>query len=89
MTTNQPRSFGQRLWWIIRTTFLIFILAVLATAILGGLGYAGYLGVLEIQRSNNSLAMRIDATFPLSGIAEAHALLEKNETIGKVALEID
>ncbi len=61
MTTNQPRSFGQRLWWIIRTTFLIFILAVLVTAVLGGLGYAGYLGVLEIQRSNNSLAMRIDA----------------------------
>ncbi len=61
MTTNQPRSFGQRLWWIIRTTLLIFVLAVLATAVLGGLGYAGYLGVLEIQRSNNSLAMRIDA----------------------------
>ncbi len=35
------------------------------------------------------LAMRIDATFPLAGIAEAHAVLEKNETIGKVALEID
>lgn len=28
MTTNQPRSFGQRLWWIIRTTLLIFVLAV-------------------------------------------------------------
>lgn len=61
MTTNQPRSFGRRLWWIIRTTLLIFVLAVLAAAVLGGLGYAGYLGVLEIQRSNNSLAMRIDA----------------------------
>lgn len=61
MTTNQPRSFGQRLWWIIRTTLLIFVLAVLAVAVLGGLGYAGYQGVLEIQRSNNSLAVRIDA----------------------------
>ncbi|MBK8904278.1 MAG: hypothetical protein IPM53_24075 [Anaerolineaceae bacterium] len=61
MTTNQPRSFGQRLWWIIRTTLIIFVLAVLVAAVLGGLGYAGYWGVLEIQRSNNSLAMRIDA----------------------------
>ena len=61
MTTNQPRSFSRRLWWIIRTTLLIFVLAVLVAAVVGGLGYAGYLGVLEIQRSNNSLAMRIDA----------------------------
>lgn len=61
MTTNQPRSAGGRLWWIIRTTFIIFLIVVLATAILGGLGYAGYLGVQEIQRSNNSLTMRIDA----------------------------
>ncbi len=61
MTTNQPRSAGGRLWWIIRTTFIIFLIVVLAAAILGGLGYAGYLGVQEIQRSNNSLTMRIDA----------------------------
>lgn len=61
MTTNQPRSFGRRLWWIFRTTLLIFVLAVLVAAVLGGLGYAGYWGVSEIQRSNNSLAMRIDA----------------------------
>ncbi|MCA9956601.1 MAG: hypothetical protein KC434_17855, partial [Anaerolineales bacterium] len=61
MTTNQPRSFSRRLWWIIRTTLLIFVLAVLVAAVVGGLGYVGYLGVLEIQRSNNSLAMRIDA----------------------------
>ena len=61
MTTNQPRSFGRRLWWIIRTTLLIFVLAVLVAAVVGGLGYVGYLGVLEIQLSNNSLAMRIDA----------------------------
>jgi len=61
MTTNQPRSAGGRLWWIIRTTFIIFIVVVLVAAILGGLGYAGYLGVQEIQRSDNSLSMRIDA----------------------------
>ncbi|MCA9916564.1 MAG: hypothetical protein KC445_01370 [Anaerolineales bacterium] len=61
MTSNQPRSFGRRLWWIIRTVLLIFIVLVLAAAALGGLGYAGYLGVQEIQRSNNSLMMRIEA----------------------------
>lgn len=61
MTTNQPRSAGGRLWWIIRTTLLVFIVVLLLAAILGGLGYAGYLGVLEIQRSNNSLLMRIEA----------------------------
>ncbi|MBK7893746.1 MAG: hypothetical protein IPJ90_02375 [Anaerolineaceae bacterium] len=33
----------------------------LSVVVLGGLGYAGYLGVQEIQRSNNSLMMRIEA----------------------------
>lgn len=61
MTTNQPRGFGRRLWWIIRTTLLIFILVALSAAVLGGLGYLGVLGVQEIQRSNDSLARRIDA----------------------------
>lgn len=61
MTTNQPRSVGRRLWWIIRTLFVIFVVVALAAAILGGLGYVGYLGVQEIQRSNDSLSMRIDA----------------------------
>ena len=61
MTTNQPRSAGRRLWWIIRTTFLIFIFVVLVAAVLGGLGYAGYLGVQEIQRSNDNLSLRIAA----------------------------
>lgn len=61
MTSNQPRSFGRRLWWIIRTVLLIFIVLALITAVLGGLGYAGYLGVQEIQRSNDSLTMRIEA----------------------------
>lgn len=61
MTTNQPRSAASRLWWIIRTTFIVFIVVVLVAAILAGVGYAGYLGVQEIQRSTNSLAMRIDA----------------------------
>lgn len=61
MTTNQPRSAGGRLWWIIRTTFIIFFVVALVAAILAGLGYAGYLGVQEIQRSNNSLTTRIDA----------------------------
>jgi putative PIG3 family NAD(P)H quinone oxidoreductase len=32
------------------------------------------------------VAMRLDATFPLERIAEAHALMESNATIGKVAL---
>lgn len=61
MTTNQPRNVGSRLWWIIRTTVLIFIVIVLVAAAVTGLGYAGYLGVQEIQRSDNGLAMRIDA----------------------------
>jgi chromosome segregation ATPase len=61
MTTNQPRSFGRRLWWVIRTTLLIIIFVAALAAVLGGLGYAGYLGVQEIQRSNNSLMMRIEA----------------------------
>ncbi|VAW42663.1 hypothetical protein MNBD_CHLOROFLEXI01-4276, partial [hydrothermal vent metagenome] len=61
MTTDQPRSAGRRLWWIIRSTLLIFIMLGLGGAVLAGLGYAGYLGVQEIQRSNNSLVMRIDA----------------------------
>ena len=57
MTTEQPRTAGRRLWWIVRTTLLIFIIV----GLLAGLGYGGYLGAREIQRSNNSLAMRIDA----------------------------
>lgn len=61
MTTNQPRGAGSRLWWIIRTTLLIFFAVALIAVVLAGLGYAGYLGVQEIQRSNNSLSMRIDA----------------------------
>ncbi len=61
MTTNRPRSAGSRLWWIIRTTLLIFIVVALVAAVLAGLGYAGYLGVQEIQRSNDSLSTRIEA----------------------------
>jgi hypothetical protein len=61
MTTNQPRSAGRRLWWIIRTTLLIIFFVAFVAAALSGLGYAGYLGVQEIQRSNTSLSMRIDA----------------------------
>ena len=61
MTSNQPRSAGRRLWWILRTTLLIFIIVALVAIVLGGLGYGGYLGVREIQRSVNSLAVRIDA----------------------------
>lgn len=61
MTNNQSRSAGSRLWWIIRTTLLIFIVFALITAVLGSLGYAGYLGVVEIQRSNNSLMRRMAA----------------------------
>lgn len=37
---------------------------------------------------SGAVAMRIDATFPLERIAEAHALMESNTTIGKIALEI-
>ena len=35
MTTNQPRSFGRRLWWIIRTTVLIFIIVAVIAAVAG------------------------------------------------------
>jgi DNA repair exonuclease SbcCD ATPase subunit len=61
MTTNQPRSVGRRFLWVIRTTLLILIMIGLSVAVLAGLGYAGILGVQEIQRSDNNLAMRIDA----------------------------
>jgi NADPH:quinone reductase len=37
---------------------------------------------------SGALCPRIDARFPLERIAEAHALVESNQTIGKVALEI-
>ncbi|WP_420629028.1 hypothetical protein [Candidatus Leptofilum sp.] len=56
MTTDQPRSFGSRLWWVIRTVLLIFIFL----AVLGGLGFAGYLGVRDIQRADNNLLTRIE-----------------------------
>ena len=36
--------------------------------------------------ADGSITMRIDARFPLELIADAHALLESNATIGKVAL---
>ncbi|MBC7842190.1 MAG: zinc-binding dehydrogenase, partial [Gemmatimonadaceae bacterium] len=38
--------------------------------------------------ASGRLAPRIDASFPLEAIAEAHALVEGNGTIGKVALSI-
>ena len=34
-----------------------------------------------------AIAMRVDARFPLDRIDEAHALLEGNQTVGKIALE--
>lgn len=61
MTTNQPRTAVRRIWWIIRTTLIMLIALSLGAAVLAGLGYAGFLGVKEIQRSDNSLAMRIEA----------------------------
>lgn len=36
--------------------------------------------------ASGQLTMRVDATFPLEQIADAHALLESNRTIGKVAI---
>jgi NADPH2:quinone reductase len=38
--------------------------------------------------ADGRLVPRIDATFPLERIGEAHALVEGNGTIGKVALSI-
>lgn len=38
--------------------------------------------------ASGRLVPRIDASFELAGIAEAHALVEGNDTIGKVALSI-
>lgn len=39
--------------------------------------------------ASGAVTMRIDARFPLARIAEAHALLEGNQTIGKVAVSFD
>jgi len=36
--------------------------------------------------ASGQIVMRVDATFPLERIADAHALLEGNQTIGKVAI---
>lgn len=38
--------------------------------------------------ASGAVRMRIDATLPLERIAEAHALMESNTTIGKVALTV-
>jgi putative PIG3 family NAD(P)H quinone oxidoreductase len=37
---------------------------------------------------SGAVTVRIDATFPLDRIADAHALMESNTTIGKIALDI-
>ena len=39
--------------------------------------------------ANGAVQMRVDRRFPLARIAEAHALLEGNQTIGKVALTFE
>lgn len=58
MTNLQTkRSFGSRIWWIFRTTFI----SLLIIAILGGIGWAAYYGTTQLQRSFNSLGARIDA----------------------------
>jgi NADPH:quinone reductase len=38
--------------------------------------------------ADGSVAMRIDASFPLTRIAEAHSLMESNATVGKIALTV-
>jgi NADPH:quinone reductase-like Zn-dependent oxidoreductase len=38
--------------------------------------------------ASGAVTMRIDATFPLARIAEAHALMESNATLGKIALSL-
>ena len=38
--------------------------------------------------ASGRIVPRIDATFPLEAIADAHALVEGNGTIGRVALTI-
>jgi NADPH:quinone reductase-like Zn-dependent oxidoreductase len=39
--------------------------------------------------ATGEVSMRIDSSFPLAQIAEAHARLEGNQTIGKVAISFD
>jgi NADPH:quinone reductase len=39
--------------------------------------------------ASGTVRMRIDASFPLARIAEAHALMESNTTVGKIALTLD
>ena len=39
--------------------------------------------------ASGEVSMRIDSSFPLAHIGEAHARLEGNQTIGKVAISFD
>ncbi|MDX2182640.1 MAG: NAD(P)H-quinone oxidoreductase [Gemmatimonadaceae bacterium] len=47
-----------------------------------------YAAVVLPWLASGAVTVRIDATFPLERIAEAHALMESNTTIGKIALDI-
>lgn len=54
-TTN--RTFGQRLWWLIRTLFIsLLLIAIIAAAVLGS-----YTVFVEVQRSFASVDTRMDA----------------------------
>jgi NADPH:quinone reductase-like Zn-dependent oxidoreductase len=37
---------------------------------------------------SGAVRLRIDASFPLERIAEAHALMESNTTMGKIVLTL-
>ena len=56
-TPTRKRSFGSRLLWIFRTTFVTLLLI----AILGGAAWGVFLGITELRRSADDINARIDA----------------------------
>lgn len=56
-TQTGKRSFGRRVLWILKTVFV----SLLLIAIIGGIAYGVFLGVEELNRSMDSLVVRIEA----------------------------
>ena len=57
MSANSQRSLGQKIVWIVVTTFVALIVLAVVLAAAGG----GFLGYSELQRSLNSINTQVDA----------------------------